>query len=271
LIRPKYFGFILILIAATILIGCGTNSIKQFDTPPGADPSVPAELGGEGFTGDGWMTKADYNILGDSNAVKGGTLNMYVPDFPGTLRTEGKDANSYLNRMIQRMVYETLLSQDPVTEEFIPSLATHWKISEDHMEFQFRINPNARWADGKPVTSEDVIATWKLLVDPGILEAYSNILYGTFEQPEAVSKYIVKVKSKQLNWRQFLYFSGMSIMPAHYINIKGSEYLEKFQFNIIPGSGPYYVMQEDIRKGESVLIRRRSDYWSENERFNKGL
>ncbi len=145
-------------------------SIHQYDTPPGADPSVSAEDGGDGFTGDGWQTVADAEInrLGDPDAVKGGQIIMSIPDFPGTLRTVGKDANSYFNRMAEGLMYETLLGLDPVTEEYVPSLATHWKISDDKQEFWFRIDPDARWADGKRVTANDVVATWKLLVDPGI-------------------------------------------------------------------------------------------------------
>jgi len=283
--KYKYILYLLLAVfTITSFSSCGKSkrkvvfdtkpvSIKKFDTPPGADPTVPAELGGKGFTGEGWQTKTDYNLLGDVNAVKGGSLIMSIPDFPGTLRTEGKDANSYFNRMAQVMIYESLLSLDPVTDDYMPALATHWKISDDKMKFTFRIDPNARWADGKPVTSEDVIATWRLLVDPGILEAYANILYGTFEQPVAESKYIVSVKSKQLNWRQLLYFSAsMKIMPAHYIgNISGKEYLEKYQFEFIPGSGPYLIDKNDINKGQSIMIRRRSDYWAEKERYNTGL
>lgn len=274
------------LLIAVIIAGCGTKkrqvtfnsetvSIKKFDTPPGADPSVSAEDGGEGFTGEGWQTvkEVDLNKLGSPDAVKGGQLVMSIPDFPGTLRTIGKDANSYFNSMAEGLMYETLLSLDPVTEEYIPSLATHWKISEDKLEYTFRINPDARWADGKPVTSEDVIATWKLLVDPGILEAYSNILYGSYEEPVALSKYIVKVKTKELNWRLFLYFSvSMSILPAHYIGgISGGDYLNKYQFEFVPGTGPYLIQQADINKGNSIMIRRRSDYWAENSEANKGL
>jgi len=273
---------IILLLTSSFIISCGQKrkkvfdtkpvSIKEFNVPPGADPNVPAELGGEGFTGEGWETKTDYNLLGSPDAVKGGSIVMSIPDFPSTLRTEGKDANSYLNRIAQQMMYETLLQLDPVEDVFIPNLATHWKISDDKMKFTFRINPKARWADGKRVTSEDVIATWKLLVDPGILEAYSNILYGTFEEPVAESMYIVSVKSKQLNWRQFLYFSGMFILPAHYIgNITGSEYLEKYQMKFIPGSGPYLIDEKDIQKGKNISLRRRSDYWAEDEKFNTGL
>ena len=273
---------IILLLTSSFFFSCGQKRKKVFDTkpvsihkfnvPPGADPNVSAELGGEGFTGEGWETKTDYNLLGTPEAVKGGSVVMSIPDFPSTLRTEGKDANSYLNRIAQQMMYETLLQLDPVEDVFIPSLATHWKISEDKMTFTFRINPDARWADGKRVTSADVIATWKLLVDPGILEAYSNILYGTFEEPVAESMYIVSVKSKQLNWRQFLYFSGFAILPAHYIgDITGTEYLEKYQMKFIPGSGPYLIDEKDIQKGKSISLRRRSDYWAENEKYNTGL
>jgi microcin C transport system substrate-binding protein len=284
----RHFRLITFLVVAvlfvTIFNSCGKSkrritfdtqpvSIHQYETPTGADPTVPAELGGEGFTGEGWETSADYHLFGDENAEKGGSLIMSVQDFPATLRTVGKDANTTVNRMMETMMYESLLNLDPVTEEYIPYLATHWQISEDKMSYRFRINPDARWADGKPVTSEDVVATWKLMVDPGILEAYSNILYGSYEEPVAESKYIVSVKSKELNWRQFLYFSAsLRILPAHYIgNIPGSQYLEKYQFEFVPGSGPYLIRLDDINKGQSIMIRRRSDYWAENERFNTGL
>ena len=282
-ISPLYY-FIILILLSSFLISCGKSkrtkifdtkpvSIKQYDTPPGADPNVPAELGGDGFTGEGWETREDFNVIGNPDATKGGSIILAIPDFPATLRMVGKDANSYVNYLVKyQLSYEGLLSMDPVTEEFIPELATHWKISEDKREYTFRINPNARWADGKPVVAEDVIATWKLHVDPGVLSPYTNILYGKYEEPVAVSKYIVKVKTKELNWRQFLYFgASMRIMPAHIIGgIAGTEYLEKFQFKFIPGSGPYIIDEKDIRKGQSLGLRRRSDYWAEKEKQNIG-
>ncbi len=275
---------ILIFIVTCFLISCGKTkqtrifntepvSIKKYDTPPGADPNVPAELGGEGFTGEGWETKTEFNTIGNPDAIKGGSIILAIPDFPPTLRMEGKDANSYVNYLIKyQLSYEGLLGLDPVTEEFIPELATHWKISDDKREYTFRINPDARWADGKPVVAEDVIASWKLLVDPGILSPYTNILFGKYEEPVAVSKYIVKVKTKELNWRQFLYFgASMRIMPAHLIgNLTGAEYLEKYQFEFIPGSGPYIIDEKDIRKGQSLGLRRRNDYWAEDAKQNIG-
>ena len=80
-------------------------SVKKFDTPPGADPSVSAEMGGNGFTGDGWTTSTSYNVLGSSKAVKGGMMTWSIPDFPATLRNYGKDENSYYTRMASSLMY----------------------------------------------------------------------------------------------------------------------------------------------------------------------
>src|SRR5262249_23207187 len=90
--------------------------------------------------------------------------------------------------------------------------------------------------------------------------------------PVAESKYIVRVKSTQLNWRNFLYFSGMNLLPAHVLkDVDGARYLKEYNFKMLPGTGPYIVNEADIVKGTSVTIRRRKDYWAERHRPNVGL
>src|SRR5215468_5712128 len=60
----------------------------------GADPSVSAEQGGKGFTGEGWETNKDFDLIGDPRAVKGGVFRDAMPAFPNTLRLEGPESNS---------------------------------------------------------------------------------------------------------------------------------------------------------------------------------
>jgi microcin C transport system substrate-binding protein len=282
----KYIVYLFILlIFAVISTNCNRSqkpqkkfntepiSIKQFNIPPGADPSVSAEMGGAGFKGEGWQSNENYNTIGDPKSVKGGSLIMSLNEFPVTLRTIGQNTNSYFRVILERMLYETLLGLDPVTQDYTPFLATHWKISDDKQEFKFRLNPDARWADGNPVTSEDVIATWKLYTDPEIIDPTMNEIFSRYEQPIAESKYIFSIKSKILEFQQFWFFSlAFKVLPAHYINnISGKEFLEKYQFKFIPGSGSYIVEEKDISKGQSIMFRRRSDYWAESMKFNKGL
>ena len=254
-------------------------SVNKADYPvfpsadAGADPAVPAEQGGKGFTGQGWQTNTDYDLIGDPRAVKGGQFREFVLDFPGTLRIEGPESNTALNYMIGPMVYESLLSVHPTSLEFMPILATHWQIAEDKLTYRYRINPNARWADGQPVVAEDVVASWDFKMDKGLQDPSNQLTFGKFERPVAESKYIVRVKSKVLNWRNFLYFSGMSILPAHVLKtVTGEQYIKDYNFKMIPGSGPYVVAEADIVKGKSVTIRRRTTgYWAERDRRSVGV
>ena len=135
------------------------------DADAGADPAVSAEQGGRGFTGEGWETNTDFDLIGDPRAVKGGALREHILDFPANLRIAGPESNTALNSMIQPMVWESLLTLHPTTLEWMPALATHWQISSDRMTFRYRINPNARFSDGRPVTADDVVASWDFLMD----------------------------------------------------------------------------------------------------------
>jgi microcin C transport system substrate-binding protein len=241
----------------------------------GADPSVSAEQGGKGFKGDGWQTNTDFDLIGDPRAIKGGVLRDTMADFPGTLRPFdfGPEATGYINYFMTPLVYETLLTLHPTTVDYMPALATHWQISPDHMTFRFRINPNARFSDGQPVTAEDVVATWSFVMDKGLQSESMALVYGKLEKPVAESKYIVRVKSKQLNWRNFLYFSqALPILPAHILkDVDGARFLKDYNFKLLPGSGPYAIADSDVVKGKTVTIRRRKDYWAEKQRRNIGL
>jgi microcin C transport system substrate-binding protein len=238
----------------------------------GADPAVPAEQGGKGFKGEGWQTNTDFDLIGDARAVKGGAYREAIYDFPGTLRVEGPESNTQLNYTIRGMMYESLLGLHPTTLDYIPVLATHWQVSADKMTYRFRLDPNARFSDGEPVVADDVVATWDFMMDKTLQDPSNQLVFGKFERPVAESKYIVSVHSKQLNWRNFLYFSGMLILPSHALKqVNGAAYLKDYNFKFLPGTGGYVVNDADVVKGKSVAIRRRKDYWADNQRRNIGL
>ncbi|MEN3027274.1 MAG: extracellular solute-binding protein [Chlorobiota bacterium] len=247
---------------------------KQYDTPLGADSTVPAELGGPGFEriadSLGFQTyvptSEELPFFGDPRAKTGGKIRIVVTRFPLNFRPYGQHSNYVENSIIASLVYETLLGVHPLTREFVPALASHWKILPDRKTFLYRIDPNARFSDGKPVTAHDVVATWRLVMDETILEPSLQLVFGKFEEPRALSKYLVEVRSKTLNWRNFLYLSAaLPILPAHVIgNMTGKEFLERFQYEIPPGSGEYILLPEDVQKGKSYALTRRSDYWAKD-------
>ena len=242
----------------------------QWD-PQAGDPSVSAELGGPGFTGEGWQTNMKFPAMGNAGAPQGGRMTTNMYDWPATLRQAGKDWNDYINYFINGLCYEGLVGIHPITLEFIPALATHWWISEDRKMYRYRLNPKARWSDGKEVTAEDVIASYRLRMDETILFPMTRVQLARFEEPVAKSKYILEVTVKEDKWRNFLTFSGMSVFPAHEVSISGTEYLDKYEFAYTANSGPYIVKLENIIRGKSISVTRRKDWWDGENPAWRGL
>ena len=246
--------------------------------PNAGDASVSAELGGPGFTGEGWDSNFEFPAMGSADAVKGGKITMYVPDWPANIRQAGQDWNTAFNYRANDLCMSRLVSTHPITLEYYPVLATHWKISEDKMTYWYRINPDARWSDGSEVTAYDIHATWKLRTDPTLLEPSSVVTYGKMNEPEVLSKYMLKVTVNEESWKNFLYFSGMAILPAKDIESagnpedeRGKAYLDEFNFKFTMSCGAYEVREEDINTGKSISIRRRDDWWAKDNPAFTGL
>ena len=279
-------SIIILLFAWGYFIGCSGK--KEQKTPSmenqvtfSKDNSTPAEQGGYGFEklakNLGYNSyvlseEKDKTYFGDPRAKKGGSIEYIHSLFPRTMRYYGQNGSQVINaQTIFYLCYEGLLEEHPITLEYVPRLASHWYVSDDKMTFKFRINPDARWWDGMPVTSDDVIATWELMMDETILQPSRQITYGKFERPVAESKYIVSVKANSKSWRNFLYFAvSMRLHPNHILkDLDGTAFLEEYAFSVIPGTGPYIIRDENIKNQESYIIERRDDYWDKDGPFTR--
>ena len=249
------------------------NSYPVFpNADAGADPAVPAEQGGKGFKGEGWETSSDFDLIGDPRARKGGVLRTFTVSFPGTLRMAGPEWNTDVNYAISSLAYEQLLTLHPTTLQYAPLLATHWQVSPDKLTYRFRIDPNARFSNGAPVTADDVVASWVFHTDKSLQDLFYYTELNKLEKPVAESIYIVRIKAKDLQWSNFLMAAtGLRVFPAEVLkSLNGASYLRDYNFKLLPGTGPYSVEDSDIKKGTSISIRRRKDYWGEKARVNVG-
>lgn len=69
------------------------------------------------------------------------------------------------SREIIRDLYEGLVGESPAGE-FVPGAAASWLVSEDGLEWLFRLQPEGRWSNGDPVTAADFVAGFRRTVDP---------------------------------------------------------------------------------------------------------
>jgi oligopeptide transport system substrate-binding protein len=75
-------------------------------------------------------------------------------------------------------LFEGLTARDPATLRPAPGVAESWSISEDGRRYEFRLRPDARWSDGRPVTAQDFAWSWRRLLEPAHGAEYAYLLHG---------------------------------------------------------------------------------------------
>ena len=207
----------------------------------------------EVFPRAGWAEAP--NPLASEFAEKGGMLVDYAGPYP-------KSFNYYLdqNTMSAELFgqfYETLLSQHPVTLEMEPLLAESCTLGDDRKTFTFRMNPLAKWSDGKPVTAEDVRWTFAAAMDPKNLTGPHKIGLERFAPPEVLDDATIRFVAQEEHWENLLTLAGLQVLPKH--AFAGKDFnLQNFEFPVV--SGPYRL--GEIKEGLQVTLERRPDWWA---------
>lgn len=77
---------------------------------------------------------------------------------------------------IVRAIFEGLTELDPRSLEAIPAVAEKWSASDDNRIWTFSLRRDARWSNGKRVTAQDFVASWKRLQTLGKKTAHRELL-----------------------------------------------------------------------------------------------
>jgi peptide/nickel transport system substrate-binding protein len=129
----------------------------------------------------------------------------------------------------------------------------------------FHLDPKARFADGKPVTAEDVVFSWALLRDKG--RPNHRQYYSKVAKAEATDPLTVRFDFGGANDRELPLILGlMPVLPRHAVD---PATFEETTMTGPVGSGPYRVTS--VRPGASVTLTRNPDYWGRDLPVNRGL
>src|SRR5688500_6914683 len=97
-------------------------------------------------------------------------------------------------------LFEGLTRFDPKTLRPAPGVAASWDISLDGTTYTFKLRPDARWSDGRPITASDFTYSWKRNLELSLGSEYAYMLfpvklaeaYNTFAgHAEAIDKKIL--------------------------------------------------------------------------------
>jgi peptide/nickel transport system substrate-binding protein len=167
---------------------------------------------------------------------------------------------------IRNYVYESLMARGNDEPFTLYGLLAKSLETDDARSFvTFHVDPRARFADGHPVTAEDVLFSLTLLREKG--RPYHRQYYSKVAKAEVLDPLTVRFDLAGANDRELPLILGlMPVLPRHAIN---PDTFEETTLTGPIGSGPYRVTA--VRPGASVTLTRNPDYWGRDLPVNRGL
>jgi len=162
-------------------------------------------------------------------------------------------------------IYESLLKRDNKTLKLVPVLAKSWEISDDKLQYIFKLRQDVKWHDGKQFTAEDVVFSYDRIMDPKVDSPHLKSYYQEILDVKAIDKYTVKFRYSRPYFLALEICGGMPIVPKHIF--------EEGDFNTNPagrdpiGTGPYKFLEWNT--GSEIVLERNNDYWGKEPSLKK--
>ena len=199
-------------------------------------------------------------------------------------------------------VFEKLLfAGDRTTMDPLPWLAEAMPdVSDDHLIYTFKLRKNITFSNGKPLTGDDVIFSFKAMKNPLVDDAALRNYYESLKKVELVDgdKYTIKFTLSKPYFKATLILGDMQIMSKEIDDPDGltdkytwddwnnpastqkNESLKKYAdfFNsetmnrdpkCLVGSGPYIF--EKWETGQFVQFKRSPNYWNQAGQFGRAF
>jgi len=154
-------------------------------------------------------------------------------------------------------IYSSLTRLD-ANSNVQPNLATSWEISPDGLSYTFHLAKNAKFHDGKPVTSADVAFSLKTSQTE---HRFGGKMFGPVERVDTPDPYTVIFRLSKRHAPVLLSTTStrfLPIFPKHIFD--DGESFKKHPGHEKPiGSGPFKVTE--VNRSEFVIVERFNDYF----------
>ena len=215
-----------------------------------------------------WLNGMEEAEFASPAAKKGGTWEVFMRDFPRTLRTIGPDANGAFRSYLLDYNVLSLVHAHPNSDGYFPGLAKSWAVDPDGKTVYFRLDPSARYSDGENVKVSDFFFFFYFMRSKHIQAPWYNDFYGkdkfkkvTLYDEETLSVTFYKAKPDVVER------VSIRAKPEHFYQELDGEFLSKYQWNPEPTTGAYVALPENVDKGKSVTLIRQRDWWADQKPF----
>ncbi|SFW23029.1 MULTISPECIES: extracellular solute-binding protein [Pseudomonas] len=245
----------LLLIAVVLLTGAaGVDAAPQHALTVYGEPARYAE----GF---------GHFAYANPQAPKGGTMRrsaVEIGHFDHILPYIDKGIGV---SQIDGMLYSPLAQRsldEPYTVYGL--VAQKMERADDGLSLRFYLNPKARFADGKPITAQDVRYSFELLMTQGSLRYRTQ--FAAVKDVVVEDERTVRFNFKNNESRTLpLDIATLPVLPEHWW--KTRDFANGGGYEAPLGSGPYRVSKVD--SGRSITFERNADWWGKDLPVSRGL
>jgi oligopeptide transport system substrate-binding protein len=170
-------------------------------------------------------------------------------------------------------LFEGLTRYDPVTARPIPGLAEKWEISADGRVYTFHLRDRLLWSPGQPITADDVVYSWRRVLDPQTASEYAGQLFyltnaeaynnGSLKDPAQVGVRALDSRTLRVElnnptafFLDLCAFQTLAVVPRQVIDKLGAQWLRA---GALPTSGPYLL--DSWRLNYKIRLRKNPSYW----------
>ena len=217
-----------------------------------------------------WETNEDDPPIGSADAIRGGTFNFFIDAYPLTFRLMGPNSNDAFAGWNRAFTWDfPLVGRHPVTDNYIPIMATQWSVQDDQRTIFLRLDPDARFSDGTPITADHYVFTLEMMRSEHIVDPFwNNYAERFYESIDRIDDYTLRIVGTRPSWRPLSEYAGLFPTPSHAVVLDES-WVERTTNEYQIAVGPYVI--SDVSRGESVTLERLDDWWGDDKHYFRGM
>jgi microcin C transport system substrate-binding protein len=163
------------------------------------------------------------------------------------------------------LLFDTLTVQsddEPFTEYGL--IAEKIEVPSDRSWVAYQLHPEAKWHDGSPITSDDVVFSFETLIAKG--HPFYKAYYNDVLRVEKLGPRKVRFVFRQGSNPELALIMGQ--LPVFSKKYYTENPFDKTSLDPPMGSGPYRVAE--VKPGRSVTFQRVPEYWAFDLAVNRG-
>ncbi|MBT0768049.1 hypothetical protein KIH74_03890 [Kineosporia sp. J2-2] len=174
----------------------------------------------------------------------------------------------YEGNQVLTAVYEGLLTYSPdSTDEIEPMLAESYEMSDDGLTYTFHLRDDVTFADGRAMTSKDVLASFERLADPDLGSQMAYMVAGVknYDTPDD-STFVVELSAASSSFLSLVASPfGPKVIDADVLDEHADDDAAAYLAENTAGTGPYQLTS--MTAGQEYDLARRDGYWGAEPYF----